>query len=67
MKTFKQALEEFTKDEDGFAYVFKFGDNDEYELVFEKLMFDSQYYVALYKNKNILINKVVVKPGKYYE
>ena len=45
-------------------YSFKFGDNEEYELNFEPLLFDNQYYVALYKNKELLTEKVVVKPVK---
>lgn len=43
---------------------FSFGDNKEYELCFEPLIFDNQYYVALYKNLELLTEKVVVKPGK---
>lgn len=34
-----------------------------YELWFEKLLWDDQYYVAVYKNQELLTNKVVVKPG----
>ena len=45
-------------------FCFKFGDKKEYELCFEKLLFDNQWYVALYKNQNLLTEKVVVKPGK---
>lgn len=47
---------------DGTNFVFKFGDG--YELCFEKLLWDNQMYVALYKDQNLLTNKVVVKPGK---
>lgn len=46
------------------SYVFYFGENMEYELCFERLIFDNQYYVALYKDGALLTNKVVVKPGK---
>lgn len=42
-------------------YSFKFGDKEEFELCFEPLLFDNQMYVALYKNGELLINKVVVK------
>jgi len=41
---------------------FKFGDG--YELCFEPLLWDNQYYVALYKDHELLTNKVCVKPGK---
>lgn len=44
-------------------WTFKFGDNDEYELNFEPLLFENQYYVALYKNQELLTEKVVIKPG----
>lgn len=40
---------------------FKFGDG--YELCFEPLIWDGQYYVALYKNFGLLTEKVVIKPG----
>lgn len=43
---------------------FKFTDGDNnYELCFEPLIWDSQMYVALYKNFDLLTNKIVVKPG----
>jgi len=43
---------------------FKFGENNEYELCFERLIMDDQMYVALYKDTELLLNeKVVVKPG----
>lgn len=44
------------------GFVFAFGDG--YELIFEPLLFDNQMYVALYKDHNLLTNKVVIKPGK---
>ena len=44
-------------------YSFLFGENKEYELCFERLLFDNQWYVALYKNKDLLTEKVVIKPG----
>lgn len=45
-------------------YRFVFGDDKEYELCFEPLIFDTQYYVALYENQELLTEKVVVNPGK---
>lgn len=44
------------------VWSFKFGDG--YELTFEPLLNESQMYVALYKNEELLTDKVVVKPGK---
>lgn len=41
---------------------FLFGDG--YELCFEQLLLDEQMYVALYKDGELLTEKVVVKPGK---
>lgn len=62
MLTTKEALERgFPKDQHG--HVFKFGDNNEYELRFEPLIWNDQMYVALYKNESLLTDKVVVKPG----
>ena len=52
----------FKKTEYG-TYEFKFGENEEYELVFEPLLFGDQMYVALYKNQELLTEKVVVKAG----
>lgn len=46
------------------SYKFEWKDGDnEYELWFEKLLYDDQYYVALYKNMELMTEKVVVKPG----
>lgn len=47
------------------AFRFKFG--EDYELWFEPLLFDQQHYVALYKNKELLTDKVVIKPGRLPE
>jgi hypothetical protein len=44
------------------TFVYKFGDG--YELCFEPLIFDEQWYLALYQNQQLLIPKVVVKIGK---
>ena len=62
MINFKDALKKFELDKNG-SYKFKFG--RDYELWFEKLLFDDQYYLALYRNKELLFSeKVPVKPGK---
>lgn len=64
MQTTMEALMEgFHTDIDTMSFSFRFGDNKEYELCFEPLLFDNQMYVALYKNRELLTNKVVVKPG----
>ena len=55
---------ELNADPDSHGFTYTFGDNKEYELCFEPLLFDNQMYVALYKDQNLLTNKVVVKPGK---
>lgn len=61
MQTFEEATENLEQKMDG-SKVFKFGDG--YELWFEKLIWDNQYYVALYdKNLNLLTDKIVIKPG----
>ena len=45
-----------------FTYFFKFGD---YELCFEKLLFDNQWAIGLYdKNLDLIIPKIPVKIGK---
>lgn len=62
MQSTREALEEGFKKKN-YGYSFQFGDNDEYELTFEQLLFDGQMYVAVYKNGSLLTNKVVVKPG----
>lgn len=61
--TYDALMEGFTPDIDNMSFSFRFGDNHEYELCFEPLLFDKQMYVALYKNRELLTNKVVVKPG----
>lgn len=68
MKTTLQALAE------GFQYLtalpeddltgywsYKFGDDEEYELCIEPLMF-GQLYVALYKDGDLLTTKIPLKP-----
>lgn len=44
-------------------WTFEFGDNEEYKLNFEPLLFEDQYYVALYRNQELLTEKVLIKPG----
>lgn len=61
--TYDALVEGFHTDIDNMSFSFRFGDNREYELCFEPLLFDKQMYVALYKNRELLTNKVVVKPG----
>ncbi len=60
MQTFEEALKNWEVGIEG-SYHFKFGDG--YELWFEKLIWDNQYYVALYKDQELLTTKVVIKPG----
>ena len=64
MQTTYEALQEGYVPIEAGSWSFKFGDNEEYELVFEHLLFDNQMYVALYKDDGLLTTKVVVKPGK---
>jgi len=61
MKSFKESLVDWQQIEDG-SYKIEFGDG--YELWFEKLIFDEQYYIALYKNQELITDKIVIKPGK---
>lgn len=60
MKTFGEALASGFVPDNG-CWSFKFGEG--YELMFEPLLFDNQWYVALYQNQELLTEKVVVKPG----
>lgn len=67
MQTFQDALDQgFTPEKmiGGIpeVYSFKFGDG--YELCFERLIFNEQFYVALYKDQSLLTAKVPIKPGK---
>lgn len=65
MYTTQQALNDgFTQDSYGnYSYKFTDAGGNEIELSFEPLLFDNQMYVALYRNRSLLTNKVVVKPG----
>lgn len=60
ISTIEAILKGFDVQEGGFVH--KFGDG--YELWLEKLLFDGQWYIALYKDQELLIPKVVVKIGK---
>jgi len=62
MITFEDALKEGYEKKTG-RWSFTFGDDNEYELCFEPLIWEGQHYVALYKNHELLTEKVVVKPG----
>lgn len=63
MQSTIEALEEGFQDKVSY-YSFKFGDHGEYELTFEKLLTPGQMYVAVYKDGDVLTNKVPVKIGK---
>lgn len=60
--TIQALLDGFTPDNETKSWVYRFGDG--YELCFEHLLFDNQMYVALYKNKELLTNKVLVKADR---
>ncbi len=65
MQSFDEALEKgfkIKKIDNCVYHQLEFGDG--YKLCFEPLIWDDQYYVALYKDKELLTGKVVVKPGK---
>lgn len=61
MQSTFEALNKGYQPLEGGSFVFKFGNG--YELVFESLVFDNQMYVAIYKDQELLTDKVVVKPG----
>ena len=64
MQTTQEALETGFENHHGFwSYSYFDKDGNEYELTFEPCLFDQQMYVAFYRNKDLLVNKVVVKPG----
>lgn len=66
MKTFSEELLEAGFIVDNLPgskyYSFKFGDG--YELAIEPLLFDNQYHVALYKDGELLMEKIPIKSGK---
>lgn len=45
-------------------FSFKFGESKEFEIAFEPLIEENQWYVALYKDGELMTEKVVIKPGK---
>lgn len=63
MKSFIEALKDggFVTDIEG-SWSLKLDDN--YEIWFEKLLFDNQYYLAFYKDSDLLFEKIVIIPGK---
>lgn len=61
--TFDALMEGYTVDVNTMSFNYRFGDNNEYEVCFEPLLFDKQMYVAIYKNRQLLTNKVCIKPG----
>jgi len=62
MQTTEQALKEgaWSKDEYG-GLTLKLGDG--YEVVLEPLIFDKQWYLAIYKDQSLVAPKIVIKPG----
>jgi len=46
------------------SHYFKFNFGEGYELSLEPLVTPGQFYVALYKNEDLLIEKIPVKIGK---
>jgi hypothetical protein len=60
MQTFNEAISSFVP-HDG---VPTFSFDDGYELCIEPLLFDGQFYVALYKDKELLTDKIPCKKGK---
>jgi hypothetical protein len=60
MKTTIQALNDGFNNSDGY-FSFKFGDDYEYELCVEPLLW-GQMYVALYKDQDLMTEKIPVKP-----
>ncbi len=60
MKRFDEAIQDYPVRE-GYRSV-TFGEQGEFELAFEPLLFD-QYYVALYRDGVLLADKVPVRPG----
>lgn len=60
MDTTLGSLKEWKKDELGF---YKLMLENGYEVTLEPLLFDEQWYLAIYKDKNLVTPKVVVKVG----
>lgn len=61
METTKEALKNWQKDELGF---YKLVLENGYEICLEPLIFDEQWYLAIYQNEGLIAPKVVVKVGK---
>jgi hypothetical protein len=61
MKTTHEALKSWQRDELGY---FKLILEGGYEVCLEPLIFDEQWYLAVYKNKILVASKVAVKVGK---
>jgi len=58
----KEALESWKKSEElGF---YKLELENGYEILLEPLIFDEQWYLAIYKNQFLVAPKVVVRVGK---
>lgn len=64
MQTFDDAVSGFNKDPDNGTLRFLFGEKQEYELSLEPLLYENQFYVALYKDGELIIPKIPCKPGK---
>lgn len=63
MKNFHKAIEDSYFIKNQFGSMFLELDNG-YEVWLEKLIFDDQYYLAIYKDKELVTDKIVIKPGK---
>jgi len=57
-----EALKSWQKDEE-FGY-YKLMLENGYEISLEPLIFDAQWYLAIYKNQSLVAPKIVVKVGK---
>lgn len=55
------ALESWEKDKLGF---YKLELEGGYEITLEPLIFDNQWYLAIYKEQSLIVPKIVVKIGK---
>lgn len=60
MKAFAEVLRDAFTDEHGYWSL----RDGEYELCVEPLLFDGQWYVALYRNGGLVGEKLPVKAGK---
>lgn len=62
MITTKEALQSWQKDEE--LNFYKLSLENGYEINLEPLLFDGQWYLAVYKDGELVAPKVVVKIGK---